>query len=73
MLIMQAAYVMASKDKSQLLQYYDVFRGWAEFLETEALYPRDQVSSDDFQGVSQCFEPSNGGNLTLIRTLEHRQ
>lgn len=51
MLIMGGAYVMATRDTSQLMQYYDVFRGWAAFLETEALYPRDQVSSDDFAGV----------------------
>lgn len=51
MLIMQSAYVIATGDTSQLEQYYDVFHGWAMFLETEALYPRDQVSSDDFAGV----------------------
>lgn len=49
---MQAAYVMATGDTSQLTQYYNVLHGWASFLETEALYPRDQVSSDDFAGVS---------------------
>jgi hypothetical protein len=51
MLIMQTSYVMATGDTEQLALYYNVFRNWAIFLESEALYPRDQVSSDDFQGV----------------------
>lgn len=53
---MQTAYVMATGDTSQLTQYYKVFRNWAIFLEGEALCPRDQVSSDDFQGVCTCTQ-----------------
>ena len=51
MLIMEAAYVMATGDTSQLEQYYSTFKGWADFLLDEALFPRAQVSSDDFQGA----------------------
>ena len=51
MLIMEAAYVMTTGDMSQLDKYYNVFKGWADFLLGEALHPREQVSSDDFQGA----------------------
>lgn len=69
MLIMQTSYVMATGDTEQLALYYNVFRSWGIFLESEALYPRDQVSSDDFQGVRR-FRPIHCLPVTL--TLDNQ-
>lgn len=69
---MQASYVMATGDKSQLTQYYKVFRDWTIFLEGEALYPRDQVSSDDFQGVGdKAIASIHLAELCAHRPSEH--
>lgn len=39
---MAMAYARAANDNSQLGQYYDVLKGWANYLVEDSYYPRQQ-------------------------------
>ncbi|KAF6758844.1 glutaminase [Ephemerocybe angulata] len=53
MLIMAAAYGMQTKDWTSLNPYAKVMKTWADFLVTEALHTRDQMSADGLTGENQ--------------------
>ncbi|RAO67229.1 uncharacterized protein BHQ10_003241 [Talaromyces amestolkiae] len=50
MLIMSLAYYLASKDLDFLNTNYKLLDQWTQFLVDEALYPANQISTDDFAG-----------------------
>ncbi|OKL58620.1 hypothetical protein UA08_06168 [Talaromyces atroroseus] len=50
MLIMSLAYYLASKDIDFLNSNYKLLDQWTQFLVDEALYPANQISTDDFAG-----------------------
>lgn len=50
MLIMTLAYVQRTGDTDYLSKYYGLLKQWTHFLVDEALYPRNQLSTDDFEG-----------------------
>lgn len=50
MLIMSLAYYLASNDLDFLTSNYDLLDQWTQFLVDEALYPANQISTDDFAG-----------------------
>ena len=49
-LILAASYIKASSNKTIATQYYSTFKGWADYLSTNSLFPALQASTDDFQG-----------------------
>jgi hypothetical protein len=51
MLIMALAYYTRSKDVGYLHDHYDILKRWTSFLVAEALYPANQISTDDFAGA----------------------
>ncbi|KAF5339378.1 hypothetical protein D9611_009811 [Ephemerocybe angulata] len=53
MLIMAAAYGMQTKDWTSLNPYAKVMKTWADFLVTEALHTKDQMSADGLTGENQ--------------------
>lgn len=50
MLIMTLAYAKEAKNTSYLSQHYDLLTQWTEYLIEDALYPANQISTDDFAG-----------------------
>lgn len=50
MIIMALAYFMSSKDLDYLNAHYKILKQWTSFLVDEALYPANQISTDDFAG-----------------------
>lgn len=50
MVIMTLAYAMKSKDTDYLTQRYSLLTQWTEYLIEDALYPANQISTDDFAG-----------------------
>ncbi|KAL0261420.1 hypothetical protein SLS55_002850 [Diplodia seriata] len=60
MLIMVLAYYQRTQDLDYLNTHYDILRQWTTFLVDEALYPNNQLSTDDFAGTL-----SNQTNLAL--------
>lgn len=50
MIIMSLAYYLASKDLDFLKSNYKLLDQWTQFLIDEALYPANQISTDDFAG-----------------------
>ena len=50
MLIMSLAYYLASDDLDFLNTNYKLLDQWTQFLVDEALYPANQISTDDFAG-----------------------
>lgn len=50
MVIMTLAYAQRTGDTAYLKQHYDILRQWTDFLVDEALFPGDQISTDDFAG-----------------------
>ncbi|KAF2139407.1 uncharacterized protein K452DRAFT_232773 [Aplosporella prunicola CBS 121167] len=50
MLIMSLAYAQHADDNDYLSQHYTILKQWASFLVDEALYPANQISTDDFAG-----------------------
>ncbi|KAN0083835.1 protein of unknown function (DUF1793) domain containing protein [Elaphomyces granulatus] len=50
MLIMTLAYYRRTNDSEYLNQHYPILKQWTEYLVEEALYPANQVSTDDFAG-----------------------
>lgn len=51
MLIMSLAYYQRTQDLDWLNAHYDILRQWTTFLTDEALYPNNQLSTDDFAGT----------------------
>ena len=51
MIIMTLAYAQRANDVSYLNQHYDILRQWNDFLVSDALYPNNQISTDDFAGA----------------------
>ncbi|KKA18490.1 glutaminase, partial [Rasamsonia emersonii CBS 393.64] len=60
MIIMTLAYFMGSKDLDYLNAHYKILKQWTSFLVDEALYPANQISTDDFAGAL-----ANQTNLAL--------
>lgn len=50
MLIMSLAYYLASQDLDFLTTNYKLLDQWTQFLVDDALYPANQISTDDFAG-----------------------
>ncbi|KAL3453954.1 hypothetical protein BJX65DRAFT_301757 [Aspergillus insuetus] len=50
MVIMALAYAQKSRDTEYLEQHYDKLRAWTNYLIDDALYPANQISTDDFAG-----------------------
>lgn len=51
MLIMALAYYQRTQDLDWLNTHYERLRQWTTFLTAEALYPNNQLSTDDFAGT----------------------
>lgn len=50
MLIMSLAYVLKAGDPEYLSSHYDLLKKWTGYLVEDALYPANQISTDDFAG-----------------------
>ncbi|KAH8692346.1 glutaminase GtaA [Talaromyces proteolyticus] len=50
MLIMALEYYLAANDTDFLTKHYKLLDQWTQFLIQEALYPSNQISTDDFAG-----------------------
>ncbi|KKK18479.1 glutaminase GtaA, partial [Aspergillus rambellii] len=50
MVIMALAYALKSKDTDYLTEHYSLLRQWTNYLVDDALYPANQISTDDFAG-----------------------
>ncbi|KAL2836099.1 hypothetical protein BJY01DRAFT_258783 [Aspergillus pseudoustus] len=50
MVIMALAYAQRANDPQYLEQHYDKLRAWTNYLIDDALYPANQISTDDFAG-----------------------
>ncbi|KAL4884746.1 hypothetical protein BJY04DRAFT_215199 [Aspergillus karnatakaensis] len=50
MVIMALAYAQKSGDTAYLSQHHDMLRRWTDYLVEDALYPANQISTDDFAG-----------------------
>ena len=50
MLIMTLAYAQRKQDTAYLTQHYKILQQWTQYLIQEALYPANQISTDDFAG-----------------------
>lgn len=51
MVIMALAYAQKAHDTSYLSQYYSLLEQWTGYLVDDALYPANQISTDDFAGA----------------------
>ncbi|KAE8354265.1 hypothetical protein BDV28DRAFT_147287 [Aspergillus coremiiformis] len=60
MVIMALAYAMKAKDDKYLSQHYPILKKWTTYLVQDALYPANQISTDDFAGAL-----ANQTNLAL--------
>ncbi|KAL2868411.1 glutaminase GtaA [Aspergillus lucknowensis] len=50
MVIMALAYAREANDTEYLEQHYTMLREWTNYLVDDALYPANQISTDDFAG-----------------------
>ncbi|OJJ44210.1 hypothetical protein ASPZODRAFT_18402 [Penicilliopsis zonata CBS 506.65] len=50
MLIMTLAYALKAQDTNFLKQHYTLLKQWTSYLVADALYPSNQISTDDFAG-----------------------
>lgn len=50
MVIMTLAYALKASDPDYLHAHYDILRKWTDYLVHDALYPANQISTDDFAG-----------------------
>lgn len=50
MLIMTLAYAKESRNVDYLHEHYDLLKKWTGYLVEDALYPANQISTDDFAG-----------------------
>ncbi|EAW09296.1 glutaminase GtaA [Aspergillus clavatus NRRL 1] len=50
MVIMALAYALKSKNKKYLSDHYSMLEQWATYLVDDAIYPANQISTDDFAG-----------------------
>lgn len=50
MIIMSLAYAKAAKNTDYLKEHYDLLKKWTTYLIEDALYPANQISTDDFAG-----------------------
>ncbi|KAJ5220115.1 hypothetical protein N7468_009319 [Penicillium chermesinum] len=50
MLIMALAYALKAQDLDYLTAHYDLLNQWTAYLINDALYPANQISTDDFAG-----------------------
>jgi hypothetical protein len=50
MVIMTLAYVLKTSDGNYLDLHYDLLNKWTTYLVDDALYPANQISTDDFAG-----------------------
>ncbi|CAI7632619.1 hypothetical protein N7533_000851 [Penicillium manginii] len=50
MIIMTLAYAKEAKDTDYLNEHYDILKKWTSYLVEDALYPANQISTDDFAG-----------------------
>ncbi|CEL07861.1 Putative Glutaminase GtaA [Aspergillus calidoustus] len=59
MVIMALAYAQKAHDTEYLEQHYDKLRSWTNYLIDDALYPANQISTDDFAGPLACVLPTD--------------
>ena len=50
MVIMTLAYALKANDTDYLTKHYKLLTQWTGYLVDEALYPANQISTDDFAG-----------------------
>ncbi|KAL4805552.1 hypothetical protein BDV18DRAFT_21455 [Aspergillus unguis] len=50
MIIMALAYAQKANNTNYLETHYDLLRQWTDYLIQDALYPANQISTDDFAG-----------------------
>ncbi|KAL5334087.1 glutaminase GtaA [Aspergillus crustosus] len=50
MVIMALAYALKANDIGYLKEHYNVLRQWTNYLVQDAIYPANQISTDDFAG-----------------------
>lgn len=50
MVIMSLAYALKAQDTAFLNQHYSLLQQWTGYLVNDALYPANQISTDDFAG-----------------------
>lgn len=50
MLVMTLAYAQRTNDVAYLTKHYPILDQWTQYLIEEALYPEDQITTDDFAG-----------------------
>lgn len=50
MLVMTLAYAQRGNDVAYLTKHYPILDQWTQYLIEEALYPEDQITTDDFAG-----------------------
>lgn len=59
MVIMALAYAQKTKDTEYLKTHYNKLMQWTEYLVDDALYPANQISTDDFAGsLAYVYSPS---------------
>lgn len=51
MVIMALAYALKASDADYLKEHYTLLKQWTSYLVDEALYPANQISTDDFAGA----------------------
>jgi len=51
MLVMTLAYIQKSGDKAYGAKHYKILNQWTQYLINEALFPGNQLSTDDFAGA----------------------
>lgn len=54
MVIMSLAYAQRAGNTSYLQAHYDMLNVWTSYLIEDALYPSNQISTDDFAGSLAC-------------------
>jgi len=60
MLIMTLLYAQKASDTAYLSKHYNLLKQWTQYLVDEALYPANQISTDDFAGAL-----ANQSNLAI--------
>jgi hypothetical protein len=51
MVIMALAYAKKAKDNDYLSKHYPILKKWTQYLVEDAIYPANQISTDDFAGA----------------------
>ncbi|EMD37367.1 hypothetical protein CERSUDRAFT_114040 [Gelatoporia subvermispora B] len=73
MLIMTYAHARMSGDGSLISKYYDMLRGWAEYLSNNTLHPTASQQSADQQSISNSSNLSVKGIIAIQAMAEMSQ